>query len=159
MTSYQDWIRDYEAKHPGSSLIGYCGLATEEMVKVFPELRRVCGFAHVPFRSTEHWWCVTPEGKIVDPTAKQFVSTPQYEEIDLRYTMIRLGKCMNCGSEVMGPMHIGGQAFCLPAEYESKMYDALEEGSPLPDLDPSFGHSSCQESFLAWQYGDVSSQR
>lgn len=40
------------------------------MVEAFPELKRVRGHYHCPWlsKAQPHWWCVDPDGNIVDPT-------------------------------------------------------------------------------------------
>lgn len=110
MEQYRAWIADYErqrlaeihvvgttseAERMTVSLRGSCATATERMVSAFPELRRVRGHRD----GAPHWWCVAPDGAIVDPTVKQFAdtSTGHYEE----YTgPDPVGKCMNCGDYV-----------------------------------------------------------
>lgn len=100
---YAQWIRDWVAERrsrtlprdcPESLLVrGGCGTATEDMVKAFPELRRVRGH----YGSSEHWWCVTPDGTIVDPTAAQFEPGREYVEY---VGPDPVGKCMGCGAYV-----------------------------------------------------------
>lgn len=87
---------------------GRCDQATIEMVATFPELRRVAGFAHWfasngrPIRD-QHWWCVAPDGTVVDPTFAQFLPPVRYEELDLNdpdtEARIPTGVCMNCGED------------------------------------------------------------
>lgn len=102
---YAKWIRDYEERHAvnvhgntheeriATGVRAMCGSATEDMVATFPELRRVRG--HYGYHT--HWWCVTPDGEIVDPTAKQFPPGLEYKE----YTgPDPVGKCMWCGELV-----------------------------------------------------------
>lgn len=81
---------------------GRCHAVTEYMVKDFPELQRVYGIYHCPIWGDRwHRWCVTPEGEIVDPTAKQFPSLGQfaYEPITDEAKM-PVGKCANCGEYI-----------------------------------------------------------
>lgn len=100
---YQQWIKKNVCDYP----LGSCRSYTERMVKAFPELRAARGFYHCPiWDRREHWWCVTPNNKIVDPTAMQFPSkgTGKYEEVSEK-TLRRwveegkypTGKCPNCG--------------------------------------------------------------
>ena len=100
--TYDEWIKDYVAKH-NDFVRGLCKQAVEDMVKAFPELRKAAGFAHVTWGRDEHWWCVAPDGSIVDPTKSQFQFgvVLQYEELDLNdpstRDLVPIGKCMNCG--------------------------------------------------------------
>ena len=110
MTTYEDWT----AENWGGNEYGHCEDATAEMVRAFPTLRRVAGFYHCPaWGRRQHWWCVDPDGKIVDPTAAQFPSLGggRYEELDLTsaadLARIPTGKCMDCGDPVYG-----GSEFC-----------------------------------------------
>lgn len=72
---------------------GSCHAAVEDMVVAFPELRVVRGY----YGGCSHWWCETPDGEVVDPTAAQFEPGDSYVEYD---GPDPLGKCMNCGSYV-----------------------------------------------------------
>jgi hypothetical protein len=105
--TYQEWIDAFLAKLPqinGRPYVrGACMRATAEMAATFPELRRVAGFAN----GGEHFWCVAPDGTIVDPTVGQFFS--HLEPIDpsaIEYREfrpgdeVRVGKCMNCGADI-----------------------------------------------------------
>lgn len=97
---YQIWIAQYVKSQP--FILGICSRATEEMVKAFPELKRVPGHVETANGRFAHWWCVDPEGKVVDPTAAQ------YRDIGgiLAYdpwrpgSLTRVGKCMDCGDEI-----------------------------------------------------------
>lgn len=111
--AYRAWIEAFEAANP--FLRGLCSRATTEMVLVFPELRRVAGFAHVEWGRDQHWWCVTADGQIVDPTVEQFgqFGVLQYEELNLTnpadVARIPTGRCMDCGGDVFGV-----DTFCGP---------------------------------------------
>lgn len=102
------WIERYVAAQPNRFVRGRCQKAVEAMLVDFPELRKVCGFVHwaIPSRviQDQHWWLVTPDGIVVDPTAEQFQHSlvePRYEELDLDSpedrARIPIGKCMGCG--------------------------------------------------------------
>ena len=104
---YRKWIAEFVAAH-NDFVRGECAKATTAMVEAFPELRRAAGFAHWmanrPIRD-QHFWCVTQDGVIVDPTAVQFGGSPvHYEELDLddpeTQAKIPTGACMNCGDDV-----------------------------------------------------------
>ena len=98
---YNMWIK---SNYPtGKEAYLQCEEATQLMVSVFPELERVRGLASVeephnlPPTKTPHWWCVTEEGTIVDPTAHQYpTSILSYEEAD-ESKGPPTGKCPNCG--------------------------------------------------------------
>lgn len=99
---YDEWIRGYYERH-GGFVRGKCQKAVEEMKAAFPELRIVAGFAHVSWGRDQHWWCIAPDGTVVDPTAAQFPLPIRYEELDLNDPKTRervpISKCMNCGKE------------------------------------------------------------
>lgn len=120
--TYAEWIADYEqallrqvrllgaeelteAERIAIVVRGTCREATEAMVKAFPELRRVRGH----YSWCPHWWCETPDGTVVDPTARQFTSGGVYVE----YTGPEpLGKCMNCGDYVWTALPNGDTSAC-----------------------------------------------
>jgi len=107
--TYAAWIRAYVLSE-GGFLRGKCGFAARRMVKCFPELRVAAGFVTwaIPSRPIrdQHWWCVTKDGTIVDPTAQQFegsIVPLVYEELDLNDPATRervpTGRCMNCARD------------------------------------------------------------
>lgn len=93
---YTEWIRKNVTK-----TYGKCSQVTEKMVKDFPELKRVRGHYYCPiWGARQHWWCVTSEGNIVDPTADQFPSKGvmgRYEEWDESQNE-PTSICPNCGN-------------------------------------------------------------
>lgn len=99
--SYQDWI---DLHYPTSlSARLKCKVIAHRMATLFPELKVVRGQVSVeepyglPSTKTQHWWCVTPEGKVVDPTAHQYpTSVLAYRPLD-ESKGEPTGKCMNCG--------------------------------------------------------------
>jgi hypothetical protein len=99
---YADWIERYVSSFNNRFVRGRCEDAVRLMVKQFPELRAARGFAHVSWGEDQHWWCVAPDGTVVDPTVSQFPRMPRYEELDLSRAEDRarvpIGKCMNCGA-------------------------------------------------------------
>lgn len=110
---YEAWITAYVAKC-GGLVRGKCAVATEAMIKEFPELRRCAGFVHVSWGRSQHWWAATPEGEIIDPTAIQFAPIIfSYEELDLTDPATRekvpTGRCLDCGDDVYS-----GSTFCGP---------------------------------------------
>ena len=77
---------------------GKCKEMSEAAVLEDPTLRLVRGHYWCPLwdRNEQHWWCVKPDGTIVDPTARQFPSRGlgTYTEFNGIVT------CDQCGKEV-----------------------------------------------------------
>lgn len=76
---------------------GKCKEMSEALVADDPTLQLVRGWYHCPiWGKQEHWWCKTPEGKIIDPTARQFPSKGigEYEEF------AGIFSCAECGTDV-----------------------------------------------------------
>lgn len=70
------------------------------MAEAFPELRQVKGHIYDTFWGKRaHWWCVAPEGEIVDPTATQFPALERYEEYRAG-DKVCVGVCMDCGTKL-----------------------------------------------------------
>ena len=105
---YITWIEEFERKMvartigldhltPANQVMmsvrGMCQGACNEMLLVFPELKKVRGH----YNGISHWWCVDPDGNIVDPTAKQFSPGGTYTEY---HGPDPVGKCINCGEWV-----------------------------------------------------------
>lgn len=64
---YAAWI---DANYPTCASARYrCGTAVQFMIAAFPELRAARGLVY-----GEHWWCIAPDGNIIDPTWRQFDS-------------------------------------------------------------------------------------
>lgn len=123
--SYLEWIAAYVAARSGF-VRGACSTATLEMVEAFPELRRAGGFVFVAWGRDEHFWCVAPDGSIVDPTAAQFPGGVfRYDELDLNDPKTReivpTGYCMNCGGDTFK-----GATFC-DQDCEADFGAALQE--------------------------------
>lgn len=90
---YAEWI---VANVPDP--VGRCVEATAAMVAAFPELKRVRGHVYnVVWGEREHWWAVTPDGSVVDPTAGQFPNGISYYEPWDESVPEPTGKCPNCG--------------------------------------------------------------
>jgi len=109
--AYDAWIATYVASQPDGYVRGKCAHATQAMVEAFPELKRQAGFVHVDWGRfaldrEQHWWCVTPDGEVVDPTVSQFHFgyVHEYEPLDLDnpadVARIPTGKCSNCGGPI-----------------------------------------------------------
>lgn len=77
---------------------GKCKEMSEAAVLADPTLRLVRGHYYCPLwnRDEPHWWCVKPDGTIVDPTARQFPSKGLgiYTEFGGRIA------CSECGKEI-----------------------------------------------------------
>jgi hypothetical protein len=129
-TAYADWIAAFEQKCAArvlpepcvaTGVRGMCSPATLEMAAAFPELRRVRGH----YDGREHWWCETPEGEVIDPTAAQFRLGGTYVE---HTGPEPVGKCLICGGYVWTPYDGCKEAcseFCyteLVAEYGVTRY-------------------------------------
>lgn len=99
-SKFSDWIAASVAANGN----GYaeCDTRTRLMVEAFPELRRVPGYYYCPIwgRRT-HWWCVTQDGTVIDPTATQFPlrGIGVYEEVT-DFSKLPTGVCMDCGDPV-----------------------------------------------------------
>jgi hypothetical protein len=100
--TYAEWIA---ARYPDTaSARACCAEATRKLVAAFPELRRVRGHYVCPlWGPREHWWCVAPDGSVVDPTQAQFPTRGgfEYEERD-ETRPEPTGRCHNCGEYCYG---------------------------------------------------------
>jgi hypothetical protein len=95
MTKYAEWI---SATYPTKeSAHNQCAEATMLMVDAFPELTRVRGHVWCSVDSNRpHWWCVTPDGSVVDPTRHQWDWLGEYTPWD-ESKPEPTGICPNCG--------------------------------------------------------------
>lgn len=98
--AYCDWIAAYVEQQDGA-LLGKCSAACNEMILVFPELKIIRGHVYDAYWGKRgHFWLVTEDGKIIDPTRGQFPARSiQYEAWDPSVP-VRVGKCMECGVEI-----------------------------------------------------------
>ena len=124
MNRYTKWIDDYNREH--QNIRGKCAQVTSEMAIVFPELIRVRGFVHhiLSEKPSEHWWLKNNDGKIIDPTAKQFGGILEYEEWDEEQEE-PTGKCLNCGTHCYH-----GSATCTD-ECRKEFAASLKSSTPL----------------------------
>ena len=95
---YTDWIQGYVHRH-ADFVRGQCENAVKEMVAAFPELRMAKGHVETEWGKDAHWWCVAPDGSIVDPTVSQFPWVLDYEEYRAG-DKIRIGRCTDCGEPI-----------------------------------------------------------
>jgi len=95
-----------------STFRGKCHEFCAELISKDPTLRLVRGHYYCPISNSRdpHWWCIDVDGKIIDPTARQFPSKGfgEYEEFDGFVT------CAECGEkmEESCAMFSGNYAFC-----------------------------------------------
>ncbi len=127
---YKDWIDKHKEE---KALLARCSLSTDEMVEAFPELEKVAGTVRfLGGGGSEHFWCVTPSGDVVDPTVSQFdspvTSYRPFEPGDEVY----VDKCMNCGMEIY-----------------KEIQDLKEKGHS-----ECMCSDECEKSFVAWQNGE-----
>jgi hypothetical protein len=113
--AYEGWIAEHYSTL--GSAVGACSVATNKMVKAFPELVKVAGWCN----GHEHYWCVAPDGTVVDPTARQFtdvLGSYRYPELHYRAwepgDKVRVGRCMNCGDDIYKEVQsLDGTRYCV----------------------------------------------
>lgn len=108
---YAAWIHEHVPTPEAA--FGNCRYISGLMTEFFPELRQVRGFYHcTEWGRRGHWWCVTSDGAIVDPTALQFPSAGRgdYEEFTGSDDELATGTCYECGEDVFM-----GRTFCSSA--------------------------------------------
>jgi len=123
---YQAWINRNTSAIP-DRVRGTCRLKAEAMAAAFPELE-VVGVSRWYFG---HAWCITKDGRVVDPTAHQFASPYRYPKSFLRIEDFPTGKCHWCG-ELEWPDTPGVRAY-------------LGEEVEYTTLGP---HDECRKAFL-----------
>lgn len=80
--TYAEWISWFEVQYD-LNVTDMCCEASLEMLNSFPELRRIRGHVigdhphHGPGVHV-HWWCLSPSGDVIDPTASQFSNIIEY---------------------------------------------------------------------------------
>ncbi len=96
---YQNWINEHYRSR--TQAYGACAEATTKMQEAFPELIRVRGqYLCWAWGLRDHWWLVTAEGDIIDPTAAQFPSLGKGDYIPRDESQKEpTGMCPNCGGE------------------------------------------------------------
>lgn len=76
---------------------GKCKEMSEALVRADPTLRLVRGHYYCySWGEQAHWWCEDENGKVVDPTAKQFPSKGAGEYVEFNGWL----SCVECGKEV-----------------------------------------------------------
>jgi hypothetical protein len=97
---YIDWIQNYCSERNGI-VSGCCISSTTEMVRAFPELKQVKGWALLLNRGlAEHAWCETEDGEVIDPTVSQFQSSVIEYKAWQPGDTVCVGRCMNCGEYI-----------------------------------------------------------
>lgn len=95
---YRQWIDDHIKTQQDA--YGKCEKVTQEMREVFPELVQKYGQYHCYVWGPRwHWWLVTQEGDIIDPTARQFPSIGYGRYEEKQPHELPYGRCRNCGEE------------------------------------------------------------
>lgn len=92
--TYQDWIAN-NVVDPQYR----CEYWSKEMVKAFPELKRIRGYFVIHnVNRIPHWWLEDVDGNVIDPTSSQFLLSNDcsYEGLDETISQ-PTGKCINCG--------------------------------------------------------------
>jgi hypothetical protein len=115
---------------------GKCREWSRAMASFYPELRVARGWYDDPiWGQREHWWCVTPAGEIVDPTAAQFPTRGMfpYREITDE-SEVPTGACLTCGD----PVYEGAAVCSDSCAGEASRYYAISRESfsvrPLPSV-------------------------
>ncbi len=100
LETYKKWI----AENVKGNGYGECSEITEQMAEAFPELTRVRGHYYCSaWGERTHWWLVTSDDEIIDPTVEQFPSKGKgvYDSW-VEGTEEPTGKCPNCGGYCYG---------------------------------------------------------
>lgn len=146
MQKYRDWI---EARLKIEDPLSKCGVWVEQMKFEFPELKRVRGYVMLNSGlERPHWWLVTRDGDIVDPTVSQFSGyfygsqcrVVEYNPLDESNPPV--GKCMQCGETSYLYARACSDACASKLETEmgcdfrsSPPKQRLEDHDELPELD------------------------
>jgi hypothetical protein len=98
--NYSAWIKAYVLRQ-NDALLGKCRPACEEMLLTFPELKIVRGHVYDAYWGKRgHFWLVTEDAKIIDPTRGQFPARSIQYEAWNPDVPVRVGKCQECGTEI-----------------------------------------------------------
>lgn len=99
---YVEWMTEHYPT--AESAYGQCQKAVQGMILAFPELREAKGHALTAWGRRQHFWCLTEDGEVVDPTAIQYpTGVWEYEEAT-EETLVRVGPCVYCGVDIMMPL-------------------------------------------------------
>ncbi len=97
---YQEYLKSLEMTY--LKAYGNCEPVCRKMKDKFPELKLIRGHYYCDgWGKRMHWWLLSSDGKIIDPTAIQFPSngTGAYELWDESHPE-PTGMCPNCGDYV-----------------------------------------------------------
>jgi hypothetical protein len=150
---YTSWIEDYLVRH-NNFVRGKCDEATVEMVEAFPELRRACGFVFCSWGEDTHWWCVAPDGSVIDPTKAQFNGLVfSYEEIDPKkpHRPLPTGPCGTCRNYVYD-----GTMFCSTSCAREFAHDCGVAYVERPELGEPIDSKDVSESGDFFDFLDTS---
>jgi hypothetical protein len=112
------------------------------MAEAFPELQRVRGHYVCPVAGRQqHWWLVTPDGEVIDPTCRQFPSGG-FGTYEPHVGPVPTGKCLCCGKYVYDSTWCCSQS-CL--EELTAYFEAEATSDPIASDDPSSASSSTSE--------------
>lgn len=124
------WIAAFVAKCGGpKATLGKCERAAKLMAQEFPELRVAKGHVlDACWGQRGHWWCIAPDGTVVDPTVGQFPNVLRYDEFK-EGDNVRIGACANCGDDLWRPPGTPHPTVC--SEDCRVSYVAYLNGGPL----------------------------
>jgi len=94
--AYQAWMNRNVTANP-KKVMGQCRAKAVAMASYFKELTVVGTSYHGMVSGSEHAWCITKTGKVVDPTAHQFHGRYNYSKDPMHVEDFPTGKCMWCG--------------------------------------------------------------
>jgi hypothetical protein len=103
----QEWLNWIDS-YPGQKILRSREVCNE-MREEFSGLHLVQGYIDVGYgRPLHHWWLVSKEGEIVDPTTSQYPPILRYEEWD-ETSPPSSGRCLNCKSFTFDGSHFCNQ--------------------------------------------------
>lgn len=106
-TIYADWIRNNFPSKQSAKLS--CLEATAFMKHEFPELTRVRGHVLVGIHFRPHWWLITEDGEIVDPTSHQWDEPISLYDPLPNDAEEPVGRCLECGD--LSFRSLGGDSY------------------------------------------------
>jgi hypothetical protein len=121
---YGNWI---ETWLESNAAYGNCKRAAEAMAEQFPELTVVCGYVETNYGRRDHFWLKDFKGDLIDPTISQFQWVLEYEEFKPNKTWVRVGKCMNCGEDILRKIQSLDEMVYVGSACSSACEKALDE--------------------------------
>lgn len=104
---YSDWISNKFPSKQSAKL--KCLEATACMKHEFPELIRVRGHVLVGIHFRPHWWLITEDGEIVDPTSHQWDEPISLYDPLPNDAEEPVGRCLECGD--LSFRSLGGDSY------------------------------------------------